>query len=53
MMNKGGFRSGKRCVDQIFTLKQTGDKACEKKQRVSVSFSDLEKAYDRVNMEAL
>ena len=25
-----GFRAGRRCVDQIFTLKQIGEKAREK-----------------------
>ena len=46
-MSKGG------CVDQIFTLKQIGEKAREKKCSVYVGFIDLEKAYDRVNREAL
>ena len=41
------------CVDQIFTLKQIGKKAQEKKRRVYVGFMDLEKAYDSVNREAL
>ena len=27
-----GFRAGRRCVDQIFTLKQIGEKAREKKR---------------------
>ena len=40
------------CVDQIFTLKQVGEKAREKKRRVYVDFIDLEKAYDRINREA-
>ena len=48
MMNKGG----RGCVDQIFTVKQIGEKAREKK-RVYVGFIDLEKAYDRANREAL
>ena len=48
-----GFRAGKGCVDQIFTLKQIGEKAREKKRNVYMGFIDLEKAYDRVNMEAL
>ena len=30
MINKGEFREGRRCVDQIFTLKQIGEKAREK-----------------------
>ena len=49
----GGFRAGKECVDQVFTLKQIGEKAREKKCRVYGGFMDLEKAYDRVNREAL
>ena len=31
---QGGFRAGRGCVDQIFTLKQIGEKAREKKHRV-------------------
>ena len=50
---QGGFRAGNGCVDQIFTLKQIGEKAREKKCRVYVSFIDLEKPYDRVNRGAL
>ena len=50
---QGGFRAGRGCVDQMFTLKQMGEKAREKNCRVYVSFMDLEKAYDRVNSEAL
>ena len=50
---QGRFRAGMGCVDQIFTLKQIGDKAREKKCRVNVGFMDLEKTYDRVNREVL
>ena len=50
---QGGFRGGKGCIDQIFTLRQIGEKAWEKKCRVYVGFMDLEKTYDRVNREAL
>ena len=42
-----GFREGMGCINQIFTLKQIGEKAQEEKN------GDLEKAYDRVNREAL
>ena len=41
------------CVDQIFTLKQIGEKAQETKCRVYVGFIDLEKVYNSVNMEGL
>ena len=50
---QGGFRAGRGCVDQIFTLKQIGEKAREKKCRVYVGFMNLEKSYDRVNKETL
>ena len=52
-LTDGGFRAGKGYVDQIFTLKQIREKAPEKKCRVYMGFMDLEKAYDRVNMEVL
>ena len=31
---QGGFRAGSGCVEQIFTLKQIGEKARKKKCRV-------------------
>ena len=40
---------GGGCVDQIFTLKQIG----EKNIRVYVGIMDLEKAYDSFNRDAL
>ena len=49
---QGDFTAGKGYADQIFTLKQIGEKAREIKRIVYVSFIDLEKAYDRVNREA-
>ena len=42
-----GFRAGRGCVYQIFTLKQTGEKVRGQKRSVC-GFMDLEKAY-RVN----
>ena len=50
---QGGFRGGRECVDQIFTLKKMGEKAPERKCRVYVGFMDIEKAYYRANKEAL
>ena len=50
---QGGFRAGRGCIDQIFTLKKIGEKALEKKCRVYVGSMDLEKVYDRVNREVL
>ena len=40
---QGGFRAGRVCVDQIFTLKQVGEKARKKKRRVYVRFIGLER----------
>ena len=40
---EGGFRKGRGCVDQIFTLKQIGEKAKEKKCRVYVGFIYLDR----------
>ena len=40
-------------MDQIFTLKQIGEKLQEKKCRVYVGFMDLEKVYNKVNRKAL
>ena len=36
---QGVFRAGRGCVDHIFTLKQIGEKAREKKRRVYVYVS--------------
>ena len=47
-----GFRAGKGCVDQIFTLK-TYVRKHEKKNVVYVGFMDFENAYDRVIRDAL
>ena len=43
----------KEAVDQIFTLKQMGEKVREKKCRVYMGFIDLEKVNNKVNREAL
>ena len=48
-----GFRAGKGCVDQIFTLKQMVEKSQGKKRKVYVVLINLEKAYNGVNREAL
>ena len=50
---QGDFRAGKGCVDKIFTLKQIGEKAREKKRREYVGFIYLKNAYHSVNREAL
>ena len=52
-MSKGFFRSGRGFVDQIVTLNQIHEKARKRKWSVYVEFMDLEKAYDRINREAI
>ena len=48
-----GFREGRGCADQIFTIRCLSEKYLEKHKDVYVAFMDLEKAYDRVDREAL
>ena len=48
-----GFRAGRECLDQIFTVNLISEKAREKICRSYVSFMDLEKVHNRVNIEAL
>ena len=50
---QGGFSSGRKCIYQIFTLKQIGKKALEKTQWMYIGFTDLEKVYDKGNRVAL
>ena len=52
MMSKGVSDQGGSVVGQIFILKQIGEKAHEKSQRMYASFMDLE-VYDRINKEAI
>ena len=52
MISKG-VSDSEGCVDHIFTLKQIGEKAREKKRTLYVSVKDFEEVFDRVNREAL
>ena len=51
MDEQGGFRAGRDCNDQIFTVRQIMEKTIEKDKVVYMAFVDLEKAYDEVNRE--
>ncbi len=44
---QGGFRKGRRCVDQIFRVKMLVEKYLEKDRKLFAAFMDLEKAYDK------
>src|SRR5215469_14425216 len=50
---QGGFRKGRGCIDQVFILRKLCEKYREKGREVYVGFMDLEKAYDKVEREAL
>ena len=50
---QGAFRSGRGCVDHIFTLKQMIEEMREKKNELYLGFMDLQQAYDRINRETL
>ena len=50
---QGGFRKGRGCVDQVFTLRTLIEKHREKKKDLFVCFMDLEKAYDKVSRSKL
>ena len=50
---QGAFRRGRSCVDQLFTVRQLGEKIIEKNKRMLMVCVDLEKAYDRVDRELL
>jgi len=50
---QGGFRTGKGCVDQIFNMRMVIEKMLAKDKKVYAAFMDLEKAYDRVDWEAM
>ena len=48
-----GFRSGRGCVDQVFVLKQMSEKFVDKNKSLYVAYMDLEKAYDRIDRDAM
>ena len=48
-----GFRGGRGCIDQIFSVRQVVEKYLEKDRKLYIAFMDLEKAYDRVDRGAL
>ena len=48
-----GFRSGRGCVDQVFVMKQMSEKFVGKNKSLYVAYMGLEKAYDRVDREAM
>jgi hypothetical protein len=50
---QGGFRKVRGSVDQVFSLRCVCEKYLEKQNEVVLAFIDLEKAYDRVDRQAM
>ena len=48
-----GFRRGRGCADQLFSLRMLMEKAREYHQPIYACFIDLKKAYDSVHRESL
>ena len=46
-------REGKGCIDQIFVVRQICEKYLGVNKEVYMAFMDLEKAYDRIDRDAL
>ena len=46
---QGAFRRQRSCIDQLFTVRQLGEKIIEKNKTMNMVCIDLEKAFDRVN----
>jgi len=50
---QAGFRSGKSCTDQIFTLRQILEQCTEWNSTVYINFVDFEKAFDSLHRPSL
>lgn len=50
---QNGFRKGRSCNDNVFTIKQIIEKRREFNQETHLAFVDFEKAFDRVNRNKL
>ena len=51
--NQNGFRKGKGTREGIFNMRTIGERYLEKRKDVYICFIDYEKAFDRVNHEAM
>ena len=50
---QNGFRIGRSCIDNVFTIKQTVEKRREFNLENHIAFRDLEKTFDRINRNQL
>ena len=51
--NQGGFRPGRGCIDQIFTLRRVLEHRHKNQQETSACFIDFKTAFDSIDREAL
>ena len=50
---QAGFRKGRGCADQIFTLRNIIEQCTEWQRQLYVNFVDFEKAFDSIHRESL
>ena len=48
-----GFRKGRECTDQIFTLRKIPEQCTEWNRQLYVNFIDYEKAFDSIHRDSL
>ena len=53
MLEQTGFGAGRRCTDQIFTLRNIIEQCYELRFPLFINFVDSSKAYDSVHMDTL
>jgi hypothetical protein len=47
--NQAGFRKGRSCLEQIFTLRNIIEQSSEYQREITINFIDLKKAFDSVH----
>ena len=50
---QAGFRKGKRCLDQIFILRNIIEQCTEWQRQLYINFIDFEKAFDSIHRDSL
>ena len=50
---QGGFRNGRSCNEQIFTIRNIVEQSIEFQQPVLINFIDFKKAFDSIHRESL
>ena len=50
---QAGFRNGRSCNEQIFTLRNIIEQCLEKQQQLHINFVDFKKAFDSVHRKSL